>query len=264
MNFYEQTIQRAIQKLILNTSDRILVVAGGYTDRATFLKNKFNDVTITNLDYREGARDYEPYKYENQDAENLSYANDEFDWVFVHAGLHHCASPHKALCEMLRVAKKGIGVFEARDSFLNRLSNNLKMVPEYELEPSVLSGGEYGGWKNTHIPNYVYRWTEREVQKTVNSFLPHYIHKYYFYYGLRIPTERLSMSTSPVKRAMGSFAKMIGPLFRLVFPKQGNCFGFFVTKYGMLQPWLKMEEVNILFNLDYCKREFNPKKYKNS
>lgn len=205
---------------------------------------------------------YEPYQWEKQDAENLSYSDDEFDWVFVHAGLHHCASPHQALCEMLRVAKKGISVFESRDSVLNKISNRLGIVPEYELEPCVLSDGKYGGWRNTHVPNYVYRWTEREVKKTVNSFLPHYIHKFNFYYGLTVPTQRLAMSSSFQKRFIGQIAQGIGPLFKFLFPRQCNNFAFFVSKYGPLQPWLKAENAEIVFRLDYIKGRFNPENYK--
>jgi ubiquinone/menaquinone biosynthesis C-methylase UbiE len=41
-----------------------------------------------------------------QDAENLSYDDRAFDLVVVHAGLHPCYSPHRALLEMYRVARR--------------------------------------------------------------------------------------------------------------------------------------------------------------
>lgn len=262
VTFYEQIISKALKCEILSMQDKVLVVAGGNTDRLAFLKNKFTNVTISNLDYHSGVSNYEPYKWERQDVEGLTYSDNEFDWVFVHAGLHHCASPHKALCEMLRVSKKGIGVFESRDSLLNKVSNKLNIVPEYELEASVISRGKYGGFRNTPIPNYVYRWTEREVRKTVNSFLPQFVHQYYFYYGLKIPQQRLAMSKSIGIRMIGGIAAIIVPVANLLFPKQGNHFSFLVTKYGKLQPWLKMQGDSIVFDLDYGDKKFDLKKYK--
>ena len=172
INFYEKILTKAIKNKLLDLYDRILVIAAGEFDRSVFSHIGFINVVITNIDYDRGVKDYEPYNWEYQDAENLSYDDKEFDWVFVHAGLHHCASPHRGLCEMLRVAKKGVGVFEARDSLLNSISTKLGLVPLYELEPCVLSKGAEGGLRNSNIPNFIYRWTEREVKKTVNSYLP--------------------------------------------------------------------------------------------
>jgi len=227
-----------------------------------FYKNGFKDVLITNIAKDRGVQDYTPFKWEYQDIENLTYPDDAFDWVFVHAGLHHCSSPHRGLCEMLRVSKNGIGIFEARDSITINLATFFGLVPKYELEPCVLSNGNDGGLRNTNIPNFVYRWTEKEVVKTVNSYMPHYIHKFYFFYGLRIPTQRLAMSPNLIKRLIGYFGKMISPLFKFIFPKQGNHFAFIITKTGELQPWLKIRNGNMNFDMSYTEGKFNPENYK--
>jgi ubiquinone/menaquinone biosynthesis C-methylase UbiE len=55
-----------------------------------------------------GGDEFAPFSWSFQDAEQLSFEDEAFDYVFVHAGLHHCASPHRALLEMYRVARRGI------------------------------------------------------------------------------------------------------------------------------------------------------------
>jgi ubiquinone/menaquinone biosynthesis C-methylase UbiE len=169
MKFYDKVLKKIINKQILSIEDSVLVVAGGEKDKDVFLKNNFKNVVISNLDYDRGIEDYTPYIWKREDAENLNFKDNQFDWVFVHAGLHHCASPHRGFCEMLRVSKKGVGVFESRDSLFNKFANGLDLAPSYELEPCVLSNGKYGGLRNSNIPNFVYKWTENEVRKTTNS-----------------------------------------------------------------------------------------------
>lgn len=262
INFYDKVLKQLAKNRILSCNDHILIVAAGILDRDSFVKNAFNDVLITNIEKDRGVQDYEPYRWEYQDVENLTFGNNEFDWVFIHAGLHHCSSPHRGLCEMLRVAKKGIGVLESRDSLLNKLAEKSGFVPLYELEPCVLSSGESGGLRNTNIPNFVYRWTEREVRKTVNSYIPQYVHKFYFFYGLRIPNQRLAMSESVIKRFVGYSAVFLSPLFKALFPKQGNDFAFIISKTGKLQPWLKLNDNNLTFNTDYIAGRFKPEKYR--
>lgn len=104
-----------------------------------------------------------------QDAENLTYANGSFDVAVVHAGLHHCYSPHRALLEMYRVSRKQAIAFESRDSFLMRTAVRLGLTLDCEIDAIV---GDKGGVAETGVPNFVYRWTEREVEKVIASFDP--------------------------------------------------------------------------------------------
>ncbi len=261
MNFYTKTLKQILKNKIISKDDSVLVIAGGEKDRNVFYNCGFKNVTISNLDFHGGVTDYKPFLWKREDAENLSFKENTFDWSFVHAGLHHCASPHRGLCEMLRVSKKGVVVFESRDSFLNTIANKLKLAPSYELEPCILSNGKNGGVRNSHIPNFVYKWTEKEVQKTVNSFMPEYKHKYYFFYGLLIPIQRLSMSNNIFIRGLGLIAKYLTPIIVLFFKKQGNLFAFVVEKNQKLQPWLKKEKEKISFNLEYSHKNYNPNKY---
>ena len=251
-----------LEKKLISINDSILIVAAGEKDKKVFSSFGFKNVTISNLDHHRGFKDYAPYNWIREDLESLSMDNEVYDWVFVHAGLHHCASPHKGLCEMLRVSKKGVGIIESRDSFLNAFATKLKLVSSYEIEPCVITKGTSGGFRNTHIPNFVYKWTENEVKKTVNSFLPHYKHNYHFFYGLNVPVERLSISKNPLKRIIAKVGKLVLPVFMFLFKKQGNLFGFVIEKNVQLQPWLLHDNNEIKFNMDYALKHYEPSNYK--
>ena len=84
------------------------MVCAGPLDELVMRKVGFSDFTIANLtgDYAD----------QRQDAEDLTYDENSFDTVIVHAGLHHCRSPHRAFLEMYRVPRKCAVAFESRES----------------------------------------------------------------------------------------------------------------------------------------------------
>jgi SAM-dependent methyltransferase len=158
----------------------------------TLLAAGFANVVITNLDERMDVyNEYEAYEWRHETPRALTAADDTVDWGLVHHGLHHCASPHRALGELLRVGRKGAIAFEARDSLVVRAGVRLGVVEEYEVTAVAANEGRWGGVRNGPVPNHVYRWTEREVRKTVRSLLPSHQHDIRFAYGLRVPADRL-------------------------------------------------------------------------
>src|SRR5690242_5050032 len=114
MSFYVTTLKRLVASGVVNPEASTLVIAGGQYDKECLLAAGFNRVTISNLDSRMGGEEFRPFEWAFEDAENLSFADNAFEQVIVHAGLHHCASPHRGLLEMFRVAEKFILAFENR------------------------------------------------------------------------------------------------------------------------------------------------------
>lgn len=253
---------RVLRSSGIDPADSVLVLCGDRYDRDQLLAAGLRDVTISNLDEEEVVSDYAPYRWECQDAEDIAHADDSFDWVVVCAGLHHCASPHRALCEMLRVARKGIVAIESREGLLMRAAVKLGLTPEFELEPVILSHGTSGGCRNTPIPNYIYRWTEREVIKTTASYMPHAVLEHRFAYGYRFPLQRIAMSTSPLKRAAVTLLSFLKRVFETALPRQGNQFAFIVRKTGRTRPWIKQDGRGPSADLDYIRREYDPGKYR--
>jgi ubiquinone/menaquinone biosynthesis C-methylase UbiE len=240
LSFYVDVLRRLVASGTVSRSDSVLVVCGGPLDQASFEEAGFQNVTISNLDDRVDNL-FAPFAWDHQDVENLSYPDNRFDLVIVHAGLHHCHSPHRALLEMFRVARKCALAFESRDSLTLRVAKALGFTIEYELE--AVSGDNFkrGGVANGPVPNFIYRWTEREVRNTIASFDPAHVNRFRFFYELELPITFLQRTN---KIALPLILKLISPLakaFVAVAPSQCNKFAFAVLKTGQLQPWMETD-----------------------
>lgn len=238
---------RTVTQLNFPQEATILVICGGDLDRDVLLEAGLRNVTISNLDERLCGDEFAPFAWSFQDAEAISFPDDSFDYCIVHAGLHHCASPHRGLLEMYRVARKGILVIEARDSLLMKMGIKLQRVPAYELHAVRDNSFTWGGVRNSCVPNYVYRWTEREIEKTIASNAPYSPHKIQFFYGLDVPPVRLPFYSRRGLRWVSSLVALGIGLIGYILPTQGNQFAFFVAKpeSNSLFPWLKSRtEIN--------------------
>lgn len=142
---YIDTMKKLISRGIIELDSSILVVCGGNQDREALLHIELTNVIISNLDERMTGNEFAPYNWSYQDAESITYADNSFDFTLVHWGLHHCYSPHRALLEMYRVARKGLIVFEPYDGFLTRMGTRLGFGQVYELAAVAGTGLKYGG-----------------------------------------------------------------------------------------------------------------------
>jgi SAM-dependent methyltransferase len=238
---YDETRRQLIGAGTISTSDEVLVVCGGPYDADVLREIGFKSVTLSNLDGSYAGHNAD-FIWERQDTENLTYRDGQFDVAMVHAGLHHCASPHRALLEMYRVARKAVVVFEARDSLMMRTAVALGFASDFELEAVSGEGYESGGLNNGPIPNLAFRWTEREVVKTIRAADPAHVEQVEFFYGLRLPTLRFEHVNAPAKRIALKLMAPAVQAFAKLFPKQGNQFGFVITKTGRLRDWLEEKD----------------------
>jgi len=101
----------------------VLVLGGTKDDVDTLQKLGFKNISLTNL---ASAMDPAPAKNTNGirhlavDAEDMGLPDNSYDLVFAHEVLHHCRSPHRAVCEMLRVSRRHIIFLEPNDSAFMR------------------------------------------------------------------------------------------------------------------------------------------------
>ena len=262
--FYSGLLEKLLESGALSRDMSVLVICGTAKDRTVFLELGFNNVTVSNLDTRAPNNEFAPYTWSYQDAENLDFPDEHFDFIAVNAGLHHCQSPHRALLEMYRVARKAILVIEARESLLLKIALRMGFAEEYEVCNVVTEGLEFGGVRNTLVPNHVYRWTEREVAKTIASYAPHAKHDIAFHYDLKFPFGSL-VDRHPMYLiaaiALYPFVKLAGNLF----PTQSNLFAFFIRKPDLpreLFPWLKLEGDNVALNMSWIENRYDLKKNK--
>jgi len=137
-----------------------------------------------------------------EDTENLSYIDQQFDYSFVAASLHHLPRPWIGLYEMIRVSRYGAIVIEPNDSLLTRFATALGLATE--VEPSG---------------NYVFRVGNREVKKIAKSL---------FY---RCATSRY-FATHRVANSYPEFLllKVLNHLSNVIASTQGNYISFTILK----------------------------------
>jgi SAM-dependent methyltransferase len=257
--FTESVLEELLADGTISHSDRIIAVCAGVRERDIFLRCGFQDVTITNLDHSGSGDRFPPFQWSYQDAHDLNYDDNSFDFAFVTDGLHHCSSPHRAMLEMYRVARKGIIVIESRNSLLMRAANHLGLSPEYEVEAVVGSEFKSGGVNNTDIPNYIYRWTESDFEKAIRSFDPMGKQDFRFFYGLNLPYELAGWKKSSLKFYVVKVADPLLRGFTRVFKRQCNTLAMIALKPRIpddLWPWLKLQNGSVVFNADYAGQHF--------
>lgn len=238
----ETLLTKFLSNRWINNKDKVLVVCGSSHDDQILKRLGFKNRLITSA-YK-ALPDIKYYK--QSDAQDLPFKDESFDLVLVNLGLHHCASPHQALCEMYRVAKKTVIVHEAQDSLAIRLMTKLGIVLDYEIAKGE---DEHEGIKNTSIVNYVYRWTKREIQKTINSYDPakvhhiHYFSKFLFHSNFLGPGgfwEKKLLVRLLGKNAVNWIITRITSVINLILADQGNDFSFVIRKnISQPQPWVK-------------------------
>ena len=250
----KKIFERLLKSKKIKRSDSILVVGGLKEERDFFTGFNFKNITISNI-AKMDTKIIAPFKYTKQDMNRLTFSDNHFDFVFVSASLHHSSSPVCALLEMYRVAKKGIILTEVRDSLTIKLGQKMGLIPEYEIAAVIDNNFSQGGVDNTKIPNYVYRWTERELKKIVSSFNPTGKHEFLFFYKFAPSFLQDKILEHKGKYyLLKTLAIIIKPLV-FFFKKQGNIFSAVILKPRIpkdLFPWLKYRsDKNIIFNREF-------------
>jgi SAM-dependent methyltransferase len=246
--FYLETVRRLVSEGWLRLDDRVLVIAGGTADRDVLLAEGLRDVTISNLDERMAPDAYAPFGWSFEDAENLTFADGWFDVCIVHQGLHHCRSPHRGLLEMYRVARRGVLVFEPQDTLLTRLGVWMGVGQRYEIAAVADNAVRWGGVQNTDVPNFVYRWTERDIRKTLASFDPTGEPHVRCVYDFRVPGEAAAATRGRAAQAVAQVAVPVVRRFLRLVPSQANAIGLVIDKVDPdrdLHPWLRIDDSGV-------------------
>jgi SAM-dependent methyltransferase len=261
------SVMSALCSGIADRQNLSLLVLGGSEDDIRGLQSLgFQNITLSNLRRSRDQCAVGPTEYcvphVAIDAEDMTIRDNSYDVVFAHEVLHHCRSPHRALCEMLRVARKYIIFMEPNDSLSMRLLVKIGFSFPYELPAVMANAGKSGGVRDSAVPNFIYRWNRHELLKTVASFLA----EYFFslrkdsYWDFGVDEDELALRTqtkiSVITKAVGAknFLKALRwaqhflnrvPLLR----GQGNKFLCLVEKRHELKPWLSFSDKQIIFNM---------------
>ena len=108
-----------------------------------------------------------------------------------------------------------------------RLSVKLNFSEDFEK--SALNESNYvGGVDGTNVPNYVYRWTEREIKKLFYSYQADKKINIIFNYQNNIYNEHLSNNF--MKKIIITFSYIFLKIIFFLFPKQQNLMSIYIDK----------------------------------
>ena len=122
-----------------------------------------------------------------------------------------------------------------------KLANYLNLSQEYELSAVINKDHSYdkGGVDNTNIPNFVYRWTEREIYKLISSYEPQYKHEIQYFYDIDFEGYK-TVRKLDYKKIVLSIFEVFAKLYFKIFNTEKNLFCFFINKENRkIQSWLE-------------------------
>jgi SAM-dependent methyltransferase len=260
-----RVLASAVEAARMSLDQRVLIVGGSAQDEHILRQVGFKHIVNSNLPtdmerMAAGESDLET-QHLALDAEQLELPSDSFDLVFASEVLHHCSSPHRALCEMLRVSRRYVLFMDPNDSLAMAALVRMRFSFPYELPAVIDHDYRSGGLRDSQIPNFLYRWNRHEVFKTVSSYIPERIFSVhaYPYWDFSVTKEDLDLRTATrigsITSVMGagnfiallrfaqSFLNGIPPL-----RSQGNKFFCCIEKSPGLKPWMARDGEEIVFN----------------
>ena len=140
---------------------------GRYGKDAHYIENNGISVLATDISDTlliEGKKSGYIRNYQKENAEDLSFGAENFDFVFCKESYHHFPRPMIALYEMLRVSSKGVVFIEPLDQYID------SYVPEiwfrhFKNLIKFLLGKKIEKHNFEESGNYIYRISKREIEK---------------------------------------------------------------------------------------------------
>lgn len=143
---------------------------GRYGSDAHYILEKGSTVLATDISdvlLQQAANIRYISKYKEENAENLSFDDETFDFVFCKQSFHHFPRPMLALYEMLRVARKGVVLIEPNDRYIASIESNgtcNRIIHRLNFLMKSLPKSEHS---YEEVGNYVYKISKREIEKFV-------------------------------------------------------------------------------------------------
>ena len=149
-----------------------MTVGDGYGFDANYFYEKgitvvATDISSTFLPLSKAHGLIKDYSVEN--AEQLSFEDESFDYVFCKEAYHHFPRPYLAVYEMLRVAREAVIIVEPHDP----ISKMPILLAARNLLDKLDTTLLQRYWKNRYsleeVGNYVFKLSEREMDKLANG-----------------------------------------------------------------------------------------------
>ncbi len=106
-------------------------------------------------------------EYSKQNAENLQFSDDSFDYVLIKEALHHCPRPWIALHEAFRVCKKGVILIEPNDQLSGKF-NVIKFLI-FIVKKFLKKKINFKDYNFEEVGNFIFTINLREIEKFMLS-----------------------------------------------------------------------------------------------
>ena len=149
-----------IKPLLKEKSTWLTLGDGRYGTEAHFIIENGGDAYASDISdklLKEGHEIGFINKYGSENAENLSFDDESFDYVLIKEAFHHFPRPWLALYEAFRVCKKGVILIEPTDK--KGLARKIRKIIKFILNRPT---SDYGFEK---IGNFVYSINNTEIEK---------------------------------------------------------------------------------------------------
>ena len=105
--------------------------------------------------------------FSEQNAENLSFKDESFDYVLIKEAFHHLPRPWVGLYEAFRVSRKGVILIEPNDtnSKTNGIRKKILKTLKLILKIVLKRKSYYSGYNFESVGNFIYSTSERELEK---------------------------------------------------------------------------------------------------
>jgi len=147
-----------------------------------------------------------------EDAEDLSFEDESFDFVLCKEALHHCARPMVALYELLRVCRTAVVLIEPYEATQAPLDPpDLLLRVRNTLRPLLGKQRITRGDDFEPVGNFIYRFSERELEKAAIAIGMHSmafkkINDYHDYDDSDRGTSDADAQTRKIRKARGRIA----------------------------------------------------------
>jgi hypothetical protein len=245
---FARLLRDHIDRGVIRPDDSVLVQFAGTFDEMVCKEVGLTNVTLVNIAPDSPSSEIGGPDDTAFDAHRMPQESGSYDHVMGHSGIHHCSRPHEALHEMYRIARKTVLFVENQDSALMRAATKAGVVGWYELAAVVADGYDTGGVDGTGVPNFVYRWTRRDLYKAVAAFDPAYdipieVHTEWNLGTGRVASEvlrrKLRLSQESAEKVFTNGQKVMNR----IASRQGNIFAATIRKdLATLHPWMETPE----------------------
>ncbi|QNK62008.1 class I SAM-dependent methyltransferase [Pedobacter sp. PAMC26386] len=169
-NWLQNIFYNCITPLLGKADQKWLTVGDAYGFDAQYIQqfnpNQYAEASDLNSDFLEIASQNGIINhYSVQNAENLTFQDNTFDYILCKETYHHFPRPYAALYEMIRVAKKGIVIIEPQDPITKMpvLLGLLNLLAK--TSPSSIKKLWRNQFSYEPVGNFVYKVSEREFEK---------------------------------------------------------------------------------------------------